>query len=353
MNDVPQDVMDIAADYLGPAPQAPASAPAPAGMGGELEGPAEPGGDNAREEAGERRQAAKSSPEDAAITAGAPNDDADAVAYEIDFGETAGGKRKLSPQQIKSTFERYSALNQRHATLKPGIELMQALIDKSGQPPEAVTAFLIDALKGKIDKGTGTTGGQDPAKGEGAPGGAHPFDPTALDAWEKENAVTLPPGYKEGAGTIAALQRQVGELSGMLQQVLGQGAGMVDASRQAMQQATGMQTNALRAAIGQNLGAAQMKYQLPDDSQNDFLSFAAERGFTMEDFVDPTLTDKVVGDFSAVRSTPEMERLRGIHQRRQAFTGGIGSAPSAGGTKPKGGGDEEFASMLDHVYSKR
>lgn len=350
MNDVPQDVMDIAADYLGPAPQAPAPAPAPAGdpaaamAAAAAPAPVDP--------QGEQRQAAKSSPEDAAITAGAPNDDMDAVAYEIDFGETAGGKRKLSPQQIKSTFERYSALNQRHATLKPGIELMQALIDKSGQPPEAVTAFLIDALKGRIDKGTGTTDGQDPAQGQGAPGGAHPFDPSALDAWEKENAVTLPPGYKEGAGTIAALQKQVGELTGMLQQVLGQGAGMVDASRQAMQQATGMQTNALRAAIGQNLGMAQQKYQLPDDSQNDFLSFAAERGFTMEDFVDPTLTDKVVGDFAAVRSTPEMERLRGIHQRRQAYTGGIGSAPSAGGTKPKGG-DEEFAGMLEHVYSKR
>ena len=44
---------------------------------------------------------------------------AEAVVYEIDFGETDKDgnkkKRELTPNQIKSTFERYSALNHKNA----------------------------------------------------------------------------------------------------------------------------------------------------------------------------------------------------------------------------------------------
>jgi hypothetical protein len=58
--------------------------------------------------------------------------------------------------------------------------------------------------------------------------------------------------------------------------------------------------------------------------------FAAERGYTMEDFVDPNLTIKVMQDFRNSMDSPEMERMRGIAQRRQAFTGSLGATPSAG-----------------------
>jgi hypothetical protein len=64
--------------------------------------------------------------------------------------------------------------------------------------------------------------------------------------------------------------------------------------------------------------------------------FAAERGFTMEDFVDPQLTMKVVSDFKNNMNGPELERLKAVAAKRQAFTASIGTSPNAG---PASGGD--------------
>ena len=43
-------------------------------------------------------------------------------------------------------------------------------------------------------------------------------------------------------------------------------------------------------SIANNLDQAQAALRLPDDKGNDFMIFAAERGFTLEDFADQTLT---------------------------------------------------------------
>jgi hypothetical protein len=59
----------------------------------------------------------------------------------------------------------------------------------------------------------------------------------------------------------------------------------------------------------------------------------------MEDFVDPQLTIKVMTDFKNNMDSPEMERMRAIAQRRQAYTGSMGSTPSAGSNAEAGAGD--------------
>ena len=58
------------------------------------------------------------------------------------------------------------------------------------------------------------------------------------------------------------------------------------------------------------------------------MMFAGERGYSVEDFIDPKLTEQVVQDFKAVKDTPEFERLKGINSRRQSFTGVL--TPGAG-----------------------
>ena len=54
---------------------------------------------------------------------------AEAIVYEIDFGETdAEGNKKtrnLTPNQIKSTFERYSAMNYKNAQYKPITDVIE------------------------------------------------------------------------------------------------------------------------------------------------------------------------------------------------------------------------------------
>ena len=57
--------------------------------------------------------------------------------------------------------------------------------------------------------------------------------------------------------------------------------------------------------------------------------FAAERGYTMEDFADPQLTIKVMTDYKNNKSSPEMARLE-IMGKRQAFTGSVGQTANAG-----------------------
>ena len=152
----------------------------------------------------------------------------------------------------------------------------------------------------------------------------------SLSKWEEENAATLPPGYKEMMLATSqgnqGMQNQVARLEQMLKMVLAQSQGNVDAARQGMEGAQKQQINAVRQQIANNIDRVQAALGLPDDKADDFMMFAAERGFTMEDFVDPQMTIRVMQDFKNNMDSPEMERMRAIAQRRQAFTGSLGSA---------------------------
>jgi ElaB/YqjD/DUF883 family membrane-anchored ribosome-binding protein len=119
-----------------------------------------------------------------------------------------------------------------------------------------------------------------------------------LKQWEEENAASLPPGYKDiivgGQQSMQQMQQQLDETRQMLQQVLAQSQGVADAARQGVQQGQQQQIDSVRQQIGNNIDRVQQALQLPDDKAEDFMTFAAERGFTLEDFVDPQLTVKVM-----------------------------------------------------------
>ena len=142
----------------------------------------------------------------------------------------------------------------------------------------------------------------------------------------------------QGQG-MAQMQQQLAQTQQMLQAVLAQSNGVADAAKQGMQGAQSQQINAMRQSISNNIDKVQTALGLADDKANDFMVFAAERGFTMEDFVDPQLTIKVMTDFKNNMDSPEMERMRAIAQRRQAYTGSMGSTPSAGSSAEAGAGD--------------
>lgn len=328
----------IAAQQLGPAPggadpmaAAAAAAPAPA---------AEPPKDSPTEQA----------TQDAAPQTEADRMAADAVIYDIEFGE--GDKRKLTPNQIKSTFERYAALNGKQAKYKPIMDLVERI---EAAYPDAKPEQIADQLKALItaqqhNPQMGNTSGQpggtaeNPAVPPGAGQSTGERQAAAsgdieaqIKAWEEENAASLPPGYKEmllGNRRMPEMVQQISQQVQMLQRamqvIMAQTQGVADAARTGMERSTQNQTQAVRQQIANNIDRVQQALQLPDEAAQDFMVFAAERGFTLEDFVDLNLTAKVMQDFKATMSTPEMERLRQMAQRRQAYTGSMGSMPGAG-----------------------
>jgi hypothetical protein len=113
------------------------------------------------------------------------------------------------------------------------------------------------------------------------------------------------------------------------------------------------QNNAARQQAANNLNVAQQKYQLPDQDEQDFFNFAFERGYTIEDFIDPRLTDMVMADFSNNRNGPEMDRLRQMAARRQAYTGQVGATPAAGGQPEAPSQDDQFIGAVAQQAMQR
>ena len=128
---------------------------------------------------------------------------------------------------------------------------------------------------------------------------------------------------------MANIQSQLQQTQQMLQQVLANSAGVADAAKAGMQGAQTQQIQAVRQQIANNIDRVQQAIGLPDSAANDFMVFAGERGYTLEDFVDPQLTIKVMQDFKNNMNSPEMERMKAMAERRQAYTGSLGSTPSA------------------------
>lgn len=310
--------------------------------------------------------AKKDTAEDQASEQGAPDTEAqemakDPILYEVAFGEQT---RKLTPEQIASTFDRYSKLNHRHAMLSPVNNVIDKIMkDNPDMNPQQLAEkmealYAAQASNAQMGEGAQNT----PQQGQQPQGNQNQSNEdisAQLSAWEEENAVSLPPGYKDailnGNQSMSQIQQQLAQTQQMLQMVLAQSQGVADAAKQGVSNAQGQQVNAIRQTIANNVDRAQAALQLPDDAANDFMTFATERGYTLEDFADPQLTLKVMTDFRNNMHSPEMERLRKIAQRRQAYTGHLGSAPSAGQAPQAEGpaADPEFNSIVEGAMSKR
>lgn len=310
---------------------------------------------------------------DAIQKSAGPNTEGDRAAEDpvdrfirVNFGEN--DERTLSENQIRSTFDRYRDLNYRHQTevapYQPVLDLGRNLLEGAraqGQQvgPQEVASFLDAAVRayvggsqanpnnGAISADPNSIPVQNPNESQAA------FE-QELAAWEAENGMTLPPAMRQAVSGYSALQAETGELKGMLAQILQQAQGVATTANQQVESANRSQAMLYRQAAVNNLQQAQQQYGLPDDAEEDFFSFAMERGYTIDDFIDPNLTNKVVGDFNAVRATPEMERLRSQAMRRQAYTGSARSAPGVSGSTPQPTQDEQLiGSVTDQLYRKR
>ena len=254
----------------------------------------------------------------------------EAVIYEIEMN---GNKRNLTPQQIASTFERYSKLNHQHAQMKPVIDLAQQLMSATKGDSAKAAGMMKHALQAltKNTKLGRAQEAQQPGVAQARTQSAPISDmETALKQYEDENAITLPPGYREQMAKMSQMEQMMSKQMQAMNMILNQAKQGAQQGAQSAQAAQSDRMMAVQQSIANNLDRVQQKYGFEDSEANDFMVFAGERGYTTEDFADLNLLDRVANDYRSVKLSPELERLKEQNARRQSFLRTQGSSPTGG-----------------------
>lgn len=293
----------------------------------------------------------------------APTDAAGDSVTDVKFIKV--GDREYTEQQLQGTLSRYPKANSELMMHKPIIEIGKQLMEqarKQGYDPKPdEVASLIGAAIQAYTKNPQMGGDSKKPQESGSPKAGMSGDESGDDAytkWEQENAVKLPPGFKENAAKTNAMAAQLEQMTALLTQLVQGGAAGQTANAQAnstMQQAQAIQGDAVTTMITGNLNRAFQQAGLQTDPQSraDFQTFAAHRGYDFPDFVDPEMTATVVADYKAVKDAPEMQRMRDVMARRQAFTGSAESGPGAGGAPAAPAGDPMLAGLISSAMGKR
>lgn len=267
-----------------------------------------------------------------------------------------GNVQHFTQAQIANTMERYASLNSRMLDNKDVLDFASRITEqakKNGYTPKAgeVASFLQEAVKaytknptmGNVEKKQ-----QTPADGqEGEP--AQPSADDALANWERDNGLKLPPGFREQNQAMQKMAQQLQQMQQMLLQMQNGGAQSAQQGQQALQQAQQTQANTQQMQVKMNLKEAANTNGVPDDRANDFMLFAMQRGYTPADFLDPQVANTLMADFKANMDAPEIARLRGVMERRQAYTGNPTGTPSnaGAGIPPQVSPDQQF--MNDYI----
>lgn len=318
-------IAQIAAQQLGASP-APDGQPAPVPAGPPQAAPAGP-----------PPEAPPTDMETAQAIAGpeTEGDNLQAEAFiEVDMGD--GQRKTMSASQIAGMSNRYKALNHDNATrykpMEPALQLIEEVMANATQAGHDVSGDdMRQFLQASIEAYT-----KNPQMGDqrdptpDRPDG-QPDMEKEISQWENDNAVKLPPMYRQGLALINQLQAENGQMKQMMQGIVSQAQGVNQEAGQALQSASGQADQAYRQQAANNLNQMQAMLKLPDDTQDDFFNFAYGRGYTEADFIDPELTMKIGQDFAANQNQPEMARLRALNEKRQAFTGAVNPMPSGGG----------------------
>lgn len=293
-----------------------------------------------------------------------PQTEGDSAREEAFIEVEIDGKREvLSASQIAGLKSRYRDLNFKNMNLKeiePAVDLVQSMVNNARQNGQnvsgqdvaqflqsAIQAFVSNPTMGQQSQGApATPSGQDIASDD--------FE-RELAEWERENAVTVPPMYRNAAKMMNQLMAENQQMKMTVTQLLEQAGALNQEAGQQVQSAQQQTETAYQQQAANNLNMAQQQFGLPDEAEQDFFDFAFGRGYTVEDFIDRELTMRIMQDFTANRSTPEMERLRALNQRRQAFTGAASAAPAMGGAPQADNNPDEqlMTQMAQAAMAKR
>ncbi len=274
-----------------------------------------------------------------------------AAVFELNVGN--GQKRQLTESQILGMMDRYKNLNYQQMQSKPLLDAATQAMQDLGMNQDQFLGHMQELMVKAKEKNTQFGNKDEHPNKVGAPPnqGADPDFDAQLKAWEDQNAASLPPMYKD----MLAQQRQMAsgltQMQQMMQQLIASQNGQLRAAAEVNSQAQQQGGVNLREAIANNLNRVQQQLGLPDETANDFMTFSAERGYSLEDFIDPNLAIKVATDFKNSMESGEMARLKEISQRRQAYSGATDQAALGGGAAVASNPDLE--ALTGFIKSRR
>jgi len=297
--------------------------------------------------------------EETAQTDAAPKTEADASNQEpVSFIEVDvnGQKRNFTPQQIAGTVNRYTALNSKHAGMKPLLDVAENMSRTTGQPMDQVMSNMMELMKTGLSKNTqlGNNNPQAQRPAQNTP--ASQNNDTASDPfanWESENDVALPPGYREQAQQMAQMRQGMAQMQGMMNQVLQNAQGTTQAAVDKEASANKMQADVMQQRTRMNLDQAAQEHGLTEEDAPQFMTYLAERGFLLEELEDRQMAGRVVKDYVTAKNGPELARLKEINDRRQAFQGTMAPTPAAGAGPAPSGQDDMLNRMANKAFSKQ
>lgn len=311
----------------------------------------------------------KPTPQEQATAAVAPNtEQSQAKEAPFEFLDIDG--QPYTPAQIKGMVSRYKAQNYKHQTeVAPNakslafINQLRQQAEAEGQQidDDAMTAIMQSAMEayaknptmGKNKQGTsGDPQRQDINMSQEHNGNTAGDINAQLAEWEANNAIQLPPAYKEAIANSGAMMGQIQQLTELVKGLTATNAQTAATAQQQLEQAQSTHADAGRQKIINNMQRIQNEYKFPDEAEKDFMAFVQERGYDLMELMDYDLANKLAGDFKNTQAAPELERLRAAADRRQAFTGNLSPSPaSQPGSSPQGQADADM-DFINQVTDK-
>lgn len=291
--------------------------------------------------------------------------------FELDMGD--GQRQAYTPEQLSGIVRRYSDLNYRHqsevAPVKKTLSFLNQIMSEAkasgAELDDDGMASLIENALMAYTKNPQLGAQRSPLHAEleredqpvQKPG---QVDPNSIEdqlaQWESQNAVTLPPMYKDAITKTSNLESTVAELRSQLDQLLKTNVAQtktVEEQSKAVQQD---RSEVVKQKVVNNLQRVQMQHQLPDEAEQDFMAFVQGRGYDVWELMDYDLANTLAQDFKNNMQAPELDRFREMAKRRQSFTGIVSSGPQGGGAagSPQPSADDSFiSSMTDEIMKKK
>lgn len=281
----------------------------------------------------------------------------------------------MTPEQVRGGIKRYKDLNYKHQTQVAPIaksvdflhQLRQAAIEDGVQlNDDQLYGILEEALSAYSNKNP-TLGGQAaPSAGtqrvdqtvpiEHGNGDNLPADMEAqLAEWEANNAISLPPAMKQAIVNSGTQAQQINALTQQMALMAQNGQQVATTAEGQLQQAQAVHADAGKQAIINNMQYIQQKYGFPDEAESDFMNFVQSRGYDVWELMDRNIAETLGQDFKNNQAAPEMERLRQMAQRRQAFTGNLTPAPggnTGGAPAAQPDADQQFIDTVADDFMK-
>lgn len=277
-----------------------------------------------------------------------------------------------TPEQLRGMASRYKNLNYEHQTkvapLKKSVEFLNTLRQQAAAGGQeinddqmasimqaAMEAYAKNPTMGKNKDGTSG----DPARQDIDMRTEHNGNTTddinaQLAEWEANNAITLPPAYRDAIAKSTTMASQIQQLTDMVRGLTEANAATAATAENTLKTAKDTHAEAGRQQIINNMARIQNEFQFPDEAEKDFMAFVQERGYDLWELMDYDLSKKLATDFKNVQAAPELERLRASAAKRQAFTGNLSPSPASNGSDPaaKGDPDMEFINQVADGHMK-